>query len=69
MGDEQCGGGEGDDGEAQVGRAEVVAGLLRGVVPAQQSQYRGGDQAPDRQRLDRQPSDPGQQHDRRKGAG
>lgn len=69
MGDEQGGGAEGDDGEAQIGRAEVVAGLLRRVVPAQQGQNRGGDRAPDRERLDRQPPDPRQQHDRRKGAG
>ncbi|MNL30550.1 hypothetical protein D3C87_1522920 [compost metagenome] len=70
MGDEQCGGGEGDDWETQIGRIEASVGrLLRHVVPAQQHQHGGGDQPPDRQSLNRQPPDPRQQHDRRKGHG
>ncbi|MNS91953.1 hypothetical protein D3C72_1260660 [compost metagenome] len=44
--DEQGGGAEGDDGEAQIGRAEIVRRLLGRIVPAQQGQDRGGDHAP-----------------------
>ncbi|MNT15781.1 hypothetical protein D3C72_1508540 [compost metagenome] len=69
VGDEEGGGAEGDHREAQIGRPEVVAGLLRRIVPAQQGQNRSGDHAPERQRPDRQPPDSGQQHDGRKGAG
>ncbi|MNI41311.1 hypothetical protein D3C73_955610 [compost metagenome] len=64
MGDEQGRRREGDDREAQIGRAEIVAGLLGRVVPAQQRQHRRCNHAPQRQRLPSHPPDAGQQHDR-----
>ncbi|MNE08116.1 hypothetical protein D3C80_1007620 [compost metagenome] len=65
MGDEQGRRREGHDRKAQIGRPEIVAGLLGRVMPAEQGQRGGGDHAPGRQRPPGQASHAGQQHHRR----